>query len=560
MIPYVSFFQDSKPFHPPSNLALKIPHFTGRQKECEEISRHLTSKGTRIVSLWGSPGFGKTSVATTVGHLLQSGGLPVFFFSMRGLRSKADLTSRLLSFFRRHSSKTQIPQRMTIDDELSLFLSEISDEFVMILDNADDLLESGALNVKEDFIQFLEVILSQVENASFLITSRESLEFINVHFQGHRTVRIRPLDESFSQSLVGELLPRATTTDRSKIAKICGNVPLAIKLLCSSISEDNAQPCQFLKELGESTGRDLVDLLDKPDYPSNLRLKFLMKTSFVRLSLPEKEALVSLSVLPDDFKLSVAAAVLDVKSSVEAKKVLHRLRRKSLLDSSCKPDLFSMHKLLLSFARERGQNEMKKTMLNSKARMSTYYISLFEKLNDHFLTGHSMQAFIDFFEQKQNIIQSLVESSSDPKTCVVAFGVLIKAEVFLDSLFWCEGENIDKLYQHAAEVAQKFGKSVFYSRGICQLASKKMDDGAQNLQEALLLMGNSAEERVLKVTALQILATYFRFKEKRGIALELYLKALDECRALGDASLLVIPPLEKRELKTIEGEKPKSDS
>ena len=62
-----------------------------------------------------------------------------------------------------------------------------------------------------------------------------------------------------------------------------------------------------------------------------------------------------------------------------------------------------------------------------------------------------MQAFIDFYEEKQNIIQSLMESCSDPKTCDVAFGVLTKAEFFLESLFWCEGKVFDKIYEHATE-------------------------------------------------------------------------------------------------------------
>ena len=161
MIASICFFSDSQPFLLPSNLPSKVPHFTSRQRECKDISSHLTSKRSRIVSVWGSPGFGKTSVATEVGHQLQTEGLPVYFFSMRGLLSKADLTAQLLSFFRRHSTKDQMPQRISIEAQLSLFPS---DEFVMILDNADELLESEAPNVKEDFINLLEVILSQFKN------------------------------------------------------------------------------------------------------------------------------------------------------------------------------------------------------------------------------------------------------------------------------------------------------------------------------------------------------------------------------------------------------------
>ena len=393
------------------------------------------------MSIWSSPGFGTTSVSTEVGYQLQSGGLPVYFFSIRGLLSKADLTAQLLSFFRRHSTKDQMRQPMPLEEELSHFLGDISGEFVIILDNADELLESGAPNVKEDFINLLEVILSQFKNLTFLLTTRESLEFMNVHFQGHQAVRIRPLHVSFSQTLVGGLPPKVTASDCLKIARICGFVPLDIKLLCSSITEDNAQPSQFLDSLKESIESNIFELLDNPDYPSYLRLKLLFKSSYQRLSLSEKEALVSLSVLSGDFNHSVATAVMGVKTTLEAKKILHRLRRKSFLDSSSKPESFSMHKLVLLFARRRGQDEMKETMLNSKARLSAFYVSLFDKLNKQFLTGQSMQAFIDFYEEKQNIIESLIESCSDPETCDVAFGVLTKAEIFLDSLFWCEGNG-----------------------------------------------------------------------------------------------------------------------
>ena len=459
---------------------------------------------------------------------------------------------------------------MPIEEELSHFLGDISGEFMIILDNADDLLDSGAPNVKEDFINLLEVILSQFKNLTFLLT-------------------------------VGQLLPRASASDCSNIAKICGFVPLAMKLLCSSITEDNAQPSQFLDSLKESIESNIFELLDNPDYPSYLRLKLLFKSSYQRLSLSEKEALVSLSVLSGDFHHLVAAAVMGVKTALEAKKILHSLRRKSFLDSSSKPESFSMHKLVLSFARERGQDEMKETMLNSKARLPAFYVSLFEKLNQQFLIGQSMQAFIDFYEEKQNIIQSLMESCSNPKTCDVAFGVLTKAEFFLDSLFWCEGKVFNKIYEHATEKAQAFGKSVFYNqllvslafaevtwgihgrsmtllneaeglslsvddkrkilcyRGICQLVSGKKGNGTENLQKALSLMSDSPEERILRVTVLQILVTYFLFIEKRATSLGLYIKALHECRALGDASLLIIPPVNNKELRMIEADMPEPD-
>ena len=91
------------------------------------------------------------------------------------------------------------------------------------------------------------------------------------------------------------------------------------------------------------------------------------------------------------------------------------------------------------------------------------------------------------------------------------------------------------------------------------MVSRKLDDGAQNLQKALCLMSDSPEERIRTVTALQILVTYSLYNERKPISLDLYTKALHECRALGDTSLLVIPPVNNKELRMIEADMPKAD-
>ncbi|KAL9983926.1 hypothetical protein ACROYT_G006172 [Oculina patagonica] len=585
---------DTKTSLPRTCLPPTVPHFTGRQGECDEITGHVTSESIRIVSIWGSPGFGKTSVATAVGHHLHSQGLPVYFLSLRGVQSKADLTSKLLSFFRRPTTNDRQPGRLSLDDELFQLLSEISDRFVLILDNADELFESGMPKVKEDFTHFLEEILRRTKKVTFVITTRESLEFMNVQFQGHHAVRIRPLDESYSQNLIKELLPNATPSDCIRITQVCGQVPLAIKLLCSSISEDDLQPSQVMDDFMRSLeSNNIVDILDNPDYPSNLRLKHLFDSSFQRLATQEKEALVSLTVLPESFDITVAAAVLGISQMPVAKKVLHSLRRKSFLDSSSKSGSFVMHQLLLSFAGERGEQEIKETVLNAKSRLCAFYVSRFEKLNEQFLTGNSMTAFIEFYEDRQSYLQSLIEGCLDCKTSAAVFRALTKAELFLDSLFWCEGENIGKIYDSAIAAAKTDGQNVFFRQllvslaltevplgargrtmpllseakkseascssvsfgdkgkhlccsGIYQLVTGKTEEGVQCLEEALSLMNGTPEQRILRITAFQILATYYRLKKNTSRMSMFYGKALQECKTVGDPQLLIIPAIENR--------------
>ena len=146
-----------------------VPNFTGRQAECEEIIDHVTSASTRMVSIWGSPGFGKTSVAIAVGHALQSQTLPVFFISLRGLQSKADLISKLLSLVRPTATTNQSSgQSLSLNDELCQIFASIPDRCVFILDNVDDLLESGLPKVKEGVVQLLEEIIRRNEKVSSL--------------------------------------------------------------------------------------------------------------------------------------------------------------------------------------------------------------------------------------------------------------------------------------------------------------------------------------------------------------------------------------------------------
>ena len=329
---FLSFYSlsiDAKQSLPKSCLPPMVPHFTGRQNEVEEITGHVSSESTRIVSIWGSPGFGKTSVAIAVGHRVDSQGLPVYFLSLRGLQSKADLTSKLLSVFtsssslnsRRRATNDQQQHRLSLDDELFQLFNEISDPFVLILDNVDDLLESETAKYKQDFTHFLEEILMRTEKVTFVITTRQSLEFMNVQFQGHQALRICPLDEFSSQDLVKELLPNATASDCTQIQKICTHVPLAMKLLCSFVSQDDVDRSQVLDDFTRSLeSTDIVKILDNPDYPSHLRIRPLFDSSFQGLSAQEKEALVSLSVLPGSFDLKVAAAVLGMSKHLAAKK------------------------------------------------------------------------------------------------------------------------------------------------------------------------------------------------------------------------------------------------
>ena len=586
-------YKDIKPTVPRSRLPSMVPNFTGRQSECQEIVDLVSSEYTRIVTIWGSPGFGKTSVAIAVGHQLQSRGFPVCFLSSRGLQTKADLISKLFSLARQPTtSQRSVPQPLSLEDELIETLGNISDSLVFILDNVDDLLESGIPKIKEDVLKLFQEILMQNEKITLVVTTRESFEFMNLNFQGHKSIRIRPLDDASSHAIVHELVPNASPDDCARIAQICGCVPLAMMLMCSLVCEDDVQTSQCLNEITESATESIVDILDNPDYPANQRIKLLYEKSFLRLSPAEKEAFVSLSVLPGCFTTDLASAVLNVTGAIETKKMLQRLRRKSLLDSNSHSGKFAMHKLLQSFAKEAGEQRMEEIVAIAKCRFHAYFISRFGKLNDEFLHCHSMDAFVAFYEEKQLFIESLVGGCTDPRIAENVFKVLIKAEMFLDSLFWCSTEsyNFDNIYDSALKAASALG-NIHYQRhllvsksfaeitwgaegnamqllkkayemestscsgadderskylcyfGICQLVIGKVKSGIQCLLEALSLMHEGGEQKILKLVVYQVIALYYQFLNDPSTSTYYYHKARKECNSAADEQLIVIPPL-----------------
>ena len=365
-----------------------------------------------------------------------------------------------------------------------------------------------------------------------------------------------------------------------------------MKLLCSSISEDDGEPCQALDDfMGSLDNRNIVEMLDNSAYPSNLRLKLLFDSSFQRLSAEEKEALVSLCVLPESFDMTVAAAALGVLQNPLAKRVLGNLRRKSLLESSSKSGLFSMHPLIRSFANEIGEKEMKETNLKSRARLSEFYLHRFKELNEKFLTGQSMSAFIDFYQDEQSIEQSLIEGCSDSKTAKSVFEVLVKAELFLRSLYFREKFKFHKIYDSALKMAATLEEYVVHSQllvskalyqvtwgargetmellseardiealcssvssvadkgkrlcyeGIYQMVNGQTEIGVQSLEEVVSLMSGSPEKRILRIIAVQILATYCRSKNDFKRTSELWFKSLVDWKRTGNTELLIIPTI-----------------
>ena len=530
-----------------------IPHFVGRLEECRAILDQLTNGSTRLVDVWGPPGFGKTSVAIDVAHQLRQMKIPVYFTSLRGMTTKDDLVSKLLGIF----VDAKLAFHVSPSDWLIQCLQQRQTPFVLILDNADDLLESEHTKVKEDIFRFIEDILSHCSHIKLLITSRESHEYLSYKFPIHLE-RVGVLDDNDSGYLVKNLLPDVSESDRNNIVKTCGQVPLAMRLMCSMVREENVSVSELLEETKISP---LVEVLDNERFPNDARLKTIINTSFQRLTALERDAFVSLAVFPGRFGIDEAKDVFNLKTIPQTMKRIASLKRKALIECTGDYESFTIHSLLRSFVEEmiiNGQIQVPRDVFNTaQRRFYDYNLSNYEANNEKYLTGRSNEALAAFQSRRENVILSLLNGVKYEKLYDKVVNVLSKGKLFLYTVLINEEVLFNMIYdsavaeakvkknwvdKHILLAAKSFEQWGWFSsdhqtwdyslysdcscvtdcpvkllcyHGIHQILCGKVDEGVWLLKNCVERLSERCDENVLKALVYQLLAVCGQIEQEK---------------------------------------------
>ena len=390
-------------------------------------------------------------MAIRVAHHLQEKKIPAYFVSVRGMESKEDLVSKLLSMF---ADDKQVGHISSSHFSIKC-LQQVQNPFVLIFDNADDLLESGDTKRKEHVLQFIYEILTHCKQIKLLLTTRESLDYLK-HKLPMYSEKINVLDKISSEDLVRLLLPDASDDDYNSIVRVCGNVAMSMRLLCSIIKEESISIHVLLQELNNST---LVEVLDSSYLPDSVRIKSVINTSFKRLMVRERDAFVSLSVFPEWFGVEEAQAILNEKSEVQTKQIIRSLERKSLIDCGENFSHFTVHSLFRSFIQEETKNDqaVEAVFRESQIQFYDYYISRCKVANEHFQNERYGDAFRDFVDRRSSIISSLSSGPRIDRIYSKVVELLSEAKSFLSVALHEEQMLLERLYETAVEEANTRG-------------------------------------------------------------------------------------------------------
>lgn len=357
-----------------AKLPVQLTRFFGRAAETEQAVREVGEARSRLVSLLGPAGAGKTRLSIQVGRrLAEQHGWNVWFVPLADFSDGAMVLDAVADAMRLRSEAGASPLAM-VQAHLS------GEKNLLILDNLEHILESAVAPV--------ESILREVPNVSILVTSRQSLKL-----GGEREIDLDalpiPSEESGALADFSEvpsvqlfvdraqaILPdfQVTPNNAKAIAAICSKLdglPLALEIAAGlSNAFTPSQLVQNLEnrlEILRSRRRDIGD--------RHRSLRAAIDYSYDLLTPAQQRFFVALSVFRGGFTVEAATRIC-LKNGKSLRMILDLQERSLLRSEEAAEGSPARFRLLESF-REYGAEILKpEEEEDLRRRHATYYLEL----------------------------------------------------------------------------------------------------------------------------------------------------------------------------------------
>ena len=338
-----------------SNLPSETSTFVGRHAEIGELRRCLLEKSTRLVTIVGPGGMGKTRLAVELGHRLLSSALMradetserfrdgLFLVELAPLSSPEFIVSAIAEA----AGFQFYPGRTATQQLVDHFRGK---RVLLLLDNFEHLLH-GAETVAE--------LLRAAEGLTVVATSRERLgltgetvlslpgmEFPEAN-AAERAIdfsAIKLFMQAARQQKPEFKLEDADAADVVRICRLVHGVPLGILIAGSWAA--NLSPREIAEEISQSLDFLAAELRDLPERQRSMRAVF--DHSWALLTEPERTALSGISIFRGGFTRDAAQAVAGTSI-----RVLATLINKSLLAREPGGGRYRLHELLRQYAEEK---------------------------------------------------------------------------------------------------------------------------------------------------------------------------------------------------------------
>lgn len=335
---------------PKHNLPVHLTTFVGREKERDEICRHITQN--RLVTLIGTGGIGKTRLSLQTGqYLLDQFPDGVWFVPLESLADEELVPQTVASFFGIEKSPNQTVVQALVD-------ALHNKTMLLILDNCEHLLQTCA--------QLVETLLKNCLNIKFLTTSREVLRLegeatypvpsLTIPSSGttnliDSTTRYEAL-KLFSER-AGLVLPNFDITKENfpVIVEICNHlngIPLAIELAAARVDIFKVE--EILNQLDRSF--DLLVSSKRSVLPRHQTMRVSINWSWNLLTESEQIFMRRLSVFAGGWTFNAAQAVCN-GDSLELTSALVKKSLAVVNQETAHETRYDFHEMIRKYAREK---------------------------------------------------------------------------------------------------------------------------------------------------------------------------------------------------------------
>lgn len=523
-----------------SNLPAETSTFVGRQTELSELRRCLLERTTRLVTIVGPGGMGKTRLAVELGQRLLSSALVrsdeissrfadgLFLVELAPLSSPEFIVSAIaeaagIQFYPGGEAKRQ------------LFEHFRGKQALLLLDNFEHLVE-GAETIAE--------LLRAAEGVTVVATSRERLgltgetllplsgmEFPDSPERAIDFSAIKLFVQAARQQKPEFKLEESDAADVVRLCRLVHGVPLGIVIAGSWAA--HLSPREIAEEISASLDFLAAELRDLPERQRSMRAVF--DHSWALLSAPEQAALSAISIFRGGFTRDAAQAVAGTSI-----RVLTTLINKSLLSREPGSGRYRLHELLRQYAAEklRCSPDRERAVLDAH---SAYFASYLEAREVCLKSPNPAEALVEIETELDNVraawsrmlgeleLEQIERAISPLHFFYTRQAALAEGEAAFTALSESLGSAADTSPQHARLLGSALSRRATFLRQQGQYAK-----AASLLDRALLLLDERqhARERAFALVvsgSTQVKAGHLEAGTELGEqALRLY-------RATGDA-------------------------